>query len=165
MKTRPISLKVVHIKNMISHPELPKPNQMPPEINMSVVWINVVKMKLLGKWVMQSCLTVLEVVEEDGPLLGLFTPVLDDNARAVYDLASVTLAVKSTETSPLSQLLSVGNLDQWNLVLGAKSLDELLVGLFLAGLIQHTHVGLTPVEGLGGLTNTTGKSVVDKGVL
>lgn len=37
----------------------------------------------------------LEVVGEDGALLGVLTPVLDDNARAVDDLASVTLTVKS----------------------------------------------------------------------
>lgn len=35
----------------------------------------------------------LEVVEEDGALLRLLTPVLDDNARAVDDLAGVALAV------------------------------------------------------------------------
>ena len=35
----------------------------------------------------------LEVVEENGALLRLLTPVLDDNARAVDDLAGVALAV------------------------------------------------------------------------
>ena len=35
----------------------------------------------------------LEVVEEDGALLRLLTPVLDDDARAVDDLASVALTV------------------------------------------------------------------------
>ena len=35
----------------------------------------------------------LEVVEEDAALLGLLTPVLDDDARAVDDLAGVTLTV------------------------------------------------------------------------
>ena len=35
----------------------------------------------------------LEVVEEDVALLGLLTPVLDDDARAVDDLAGVALAV------------------------------------------------------------------------
>lgn len=35
----------------------------------------------------------LEVVEEDRALLGLLTPILDDDARAVDDLAGVTLAV------------------------------------------------------------------------
>ena len=35
----------------------------------------------------------LEVVEEDVALLGLLTPVLDDDARAVDNLAGVTLAV------------------------------------------------------------------------
>jgi len=35
----------------------------------------------------------LEVVEEDAALLGLLTPVLDDDARAVDNLAGVTLTV------------------------------------------------------------------------
>ena len=35
----------------------------------------------------------LEVVEKDAALLGLLTPVTDDNARAVDDLAGVTLTV------------------------------------------------------------------------
>jgi hypothetical protein len=35
----------------------------------------------------------LEVVEKDVTLLGLLTPVLDDDARAVDNLAGVTLAV------------------------------------------------------------------------
>lgn len=43
---------------------------------------------------MHLLLAVLEVVEEDAALLGLFTPVLDDNARAVNDLAGVTLTIK-----------------------------------------------------------------------
>lgn len=37
----------------------------------------------------------LEVVEEDGALLRLLTPVLDDDARAVDDLARVTLTVEN----------------------------------------------------------------------
>ena len=36
----------------------------------------------------------LEVIEENGALLRLLTPVLDDNARAVDDLAGVALTVK-----------------------------------------------------------------------
>jgi hypothetical protein len=35
----------------------------------------------------------LEVVEQDAALLGLLTPVLDNDARAVDDLAGVALAV------------------------------------------------------------------------
>lgn len=35
----------------------------------------------------------LEVVEEDRALLGLLTPVLDNDARAVNNLAGVTLTV------------------------------------------------------------------------
>jgi hypothetical protein len=35
----------------------------------------------------------LEVVEKDGAFLGLFTPVLDDDARAVDDLAGIAITV------------------------------------------------------------------------
>jgi hypothetical protein len=37
----------------------------------------------------------LEVVEEDGALLRLLSPVLDDNARAVDNLAGVTFTVEN----------------------------------------------------------------------
>lgn len=70
---------------------------------------------------------------------------------------------KHTETDPLAEHLSVRNLDKGNLVLGAESDDKLLVSLLLAALVQDTHVGLAAVEGLGGLTETTGKTVVDQG--
>lgn len=41
-----------------------------------------------------NLLLSLEVVKEDGALLGLLTPVLNNDARAVDDLAGVTLTVK-----------------------------------------------------------------------
>jgi hypothetical protein len=41
----------------------------------------------------------LEVVEEDGALLRLLTPVADDDARAVDDLAGVAFAVDLACTS------------------------------------------------------------------
>jgi len=112
-----------------------------------------------------NLLLSLEVVEEDRALLALLTPVLDDNARAVDDLAGVALAVDLAETSPLAELLSVGDLDKRDLVLAAEGNNKLLVGLLLASLVEDTHVGLATVKGLGGLTETTGKTVVDQGDL
>ena len=67
-----------------------------------------------------------------------------------------------TKTNPLAEHLSIGNLDERNLVLGAESNNELLVSLLLAALVQDTHVSLTTVQGLSGLAQTTGKSVVDE---
>jgi len=49
-------------------------------------------------------------------------------------------------------------------VLGAQGLNELLVGILVAALVQDAHVCLATVEGLGGLTETTGESIVDEGV-
>lgn len=42
-----------------------------------------------------SLLLSLEVVEKDGALRRLLTPVLDDDARAVDDLAGVALTVEN----------------------------------------------------------------------
>lgn len=70
-----------------------------------------------------------------------------------------------TKTSPLAQLLAIGDLDQRDLVLGAESNDQLLVCLLLARLVQDTHVSLASIEGLGSLTETTGKTVVHEGEL
>jgi hypothetical protein len=50
-------------------------------------------------------------------------------------------------------------------VLAAKSDNKLLVSLLLACLVQDTHVSLASVESLGGLTETTGKTVVHQGEL
>ena len=47
-------------------------------------------------------------------------------------------------------------------MLGAERNNELLVSVLLAALVQDTHVGLATVERLGGLTQTTGKTVVDE---
>jgi hypothetical protein len=70
-----------------------------------------------------------------------------------------------TETSPLSELLAIGDLDEGDLVLGAQSDDQLLVGLLLARLVQDAHVRLSPVERLAGLAQTASKTVVDEGEL
>jgi hypothetical protein len=50
-------------------------------------------------------------------------------------------------------------------VLGAESNNELLVRLLLASLVQDAHVRLATVEGLGSLTETAGKTVVDESEL
>jgi hypothetical protein len=71
--------------------------------------------------------------------------------------------VVRTEANPLAEHLSIGNLDERDLVLRAERDDELLIGLLLAALVENTHVGLTAVEGLSGLAETTGKTVMDQG--
>jgi hypothetical protein len=50
-------------------------------------------------------------------------------------------------------------------VLGAQGNDELLVRLLLARLVEDAHVGLATVEGLRGLAQTAGESVVDESEL
>lgn len=107
----------------------------------------------------------LEVVQDDRTLLRLLTPVLNNDARAVDDLAGVTLTVQNAKTGPLAELLAIGNLDERNLVLIAESNDQLLVGLLLAVLVQDAHVSLTTVKSLRGFSETAGETVVHESEL
>ena len=112
-----------------------------------------------------SRLPVLEVVKEDVQALRLDTVILDHDTRAADDLAGVALTVDLAETSPGTENLGVTNLNKIDLVLGAEGLNELNVLGLSAGLDEDAKVGLALVEGLGALTQTTGKTVVDEGVL
>lgn len=97
--------------------------------------------------------------------LTLDTVVLDDDARATNNLAGVAFTVNLAETGPGSEDLGISDLDQVDLVLGAESLNELDVLSLSAGLNEDAKMGLALVEGLGGLTKTTGETVVDESVL
>ena len=110
-------------------------------------------------------LAALEVLEEDVETLGLLTVVLDDDAGAADDLTGVALTVDLAETGPGAEGLGVRDLEQVDLVLVAESLDELEVLGLVAGLDEDAKVGLATVEGLGALTQTTGETVVDQGLL
>src|ERR1700710_3192580 len=81
-------------------------------------------------------------VQENVHGLGLFTKVLDDNAGASNNLAGVTLTVDLAETSPLTELLGIGDLDQVDVVFSAEGLDKLDVLLLSAGLDQDSKVSL-----------------------
>ena len=90
----------------------------------------------------EPLLTSLEVLQEDVHGLGLLTEILDDNARATDDLAGIAITVNLAQTSPLSELLGVRDLDEVDVVLGAEGLDELDVLFLSAGLDEDGHVSL-----------------------
>jgi len=102
----------------------------------------------------------LEVVEKDRSLLRLLAPILDDNARAVDNLARVSLAVQHTQTRPLAQLLSIRNLQKRNRVLRAECNDQLLVGFFFTSIVEHAQVSLSSVKSLRSLTQASCESIV-----
>lgn len=56
-------------------------------------------------------------------------------------------------------------LDQVDLTLSAESFDELDVLRLSATFVEHTEMGLTLVEGLGGLSQTSSKTVNDQRTL
>lgn len=95
----------------------------------------------------------------------LDTVVLDDDARAANNLARVALLVDLAKTSPGTEDLGVTDLDEVDLVLSTESLNELNVLCLRAGLNKDAKVGLTLVEGLGTLAETTSETIVDQGVL
>lgn len=96
-------------------------------------------------------LAVLEVVKENVETFGFDSVFFDDNAAAANDLTGIALTVDLAETSPGTEDLGVSDLDQVDLVLGAKSLDELDIFGLSAGLDKDAKVGLTLVKGLGAL--------------
>ena len=97
--------------------------------------------------------------------LRLDAVLLDDDAAAADDFAGVALTVKLAETGPGTEDLSISNLDEVDLVLGAESLNELDVLGLSAGLDENAKVSLALVEGLGALAETASETVVDESVL
>jgi len=108
---------------------------------------------------------LLEVVEEDGERIGLFSVVLDDDARAAYHAAGLGLLVELAKTDPLSELLGLRHLDQVNVVLSAEGLHKLAISGLIDVLGKDAKVGGALVKGLGALGQSAGQSVVDEGLL
>lgn len=107
----------------------------------------------------------LEVLEENVESLALLSVVSDNDAGAADNLPGVALSVDLAETGPGSEGLGVRDLEEVDLVLVAESLNELDVLLLRAGLDEDTEVGLSSVESLGALSETTGETVVDQRLL
>jgi hypothetical protein len=110
-------------------------------------------------------LTSLEVLIEDMTSLGVFSVLLDNNAGTTNNLASISIAVNLAETCPFAQDLRVSDLNEGNGMGGAKCLDELDILRLRASLNEHTKVGLTSIQGLCALAQTTSKTVVLKRLL
>lgn len=106
-------------------------------------------------------------VEEELSSLGVLTPVGDDDTRSTDDLSGVTLSVELAETSPLTELLGIGDLDKGDLLLGlvAKSLNELEVRLVGDRVTQDTELGLSSRKGLRALSQTSDETVVNDSLL
>jgi len=111
----------------------------------------------------RNLLLGLEIVQQHIALLALLTPVSDNDTRAVDHLSRVALTVEHAEAGPFAQHLAIGHLDQRDLVFRAQRNDELLVGFFLAGLVENAHMCLATIESFGGFAQTAGKTVVDEG--
>lgn len=112
-----------------------------------------------------NLVAALEVVKEDVKTLRLDTKVTDDDAGGTDDLTWVTLSVDLAETSPGTQDLSVGDLDEVDLVLGTESFNELDVFSLSAGFDQDAEVGCSTVESLCAFSQSTSKTVVVESVL
>jgi hypothetical protein len=87
-------------------------------------------------------LLVLQVVKQPGKSFGLLAKVLDNNARARNNLAGVALSIELAETSPLTEILVGGDVQEADVLLSGKSLDELLVSSLSAVLGQENKAAL-----------------------
>lgn len=101
-------------------------------------------------------LYLLQGLLEEGQRSGvLITEVGDNNRRSTNDLSGVSVLVNLAETSPLTELLLVGDHDEGNSLLLGQSLDELLVCWLVAALRQEDQLGVSGLESLGDLMETS----------
>jgi hypothetical protein len=133
-----------------------------PTAASTLAFVVATEKNLLSSHLSTPLLLRLEVVQQHISLLALLTPVPDNDAAAVDDLASIALTVQYAQASPLAEHLSVRHLDERDLVFGAQRDDQFLVGLLFATFIQDAHVGLSAVEGFGCFTQAAGETVVDE---
>ena len=100
---------------------------------------------------MCSQVVVLDVLLEVGESLRLFTVVLDAAGGAALDSSGLTSLVELALTNPLSEGLSLVDLDEGDLVLLGESGDQLLVDGVVAVLGEDAQVAVLLVEGLADL--------------
>lgn len=97
--------------------------------------------------------------------LALNTIVLHNDARAANNLTGVSLLVDLAQAGPGAEDLGISNLDEVDLVLRTKRLNELEVFSLRHRLDEHTKMGLALVKSLGTLAKATGQRVMQKRVL
>ena len=92
--------------------------------------------------------------------LGIFAVLLNYDARATYNLASIPITVNLAKARPFAQHLRISDLYKRDGMCCAKRFNELDILGFRAGLNKHAKVGLTPVQCLCALTQATGQPVM-----
>ena len=97
---------------------------------------------------------VLDVFENEGEALGLFSEVLDGDGRGALDLAGGTLFVVLAVAEPLTKLGAVLNLDHGDVVLLGEGVDELEVLGVVAVLGEDAELSVLAVEGLADLVES-----------
>jgi len=110
-------------------------------------------------------LGVGDVLGEVAESLGLLTVVDDGDGGGSNNLLGVALGVEGAEAGPLTELLGGRAVHDRDLLLLAKSLDELLVGTLIAGFVQEDNLGAAGLDGLGAFVETTDDTVGEHGVL
>merc|ERR1712091_433827 len=96
---------------------------------------------------------------------GILSPVVDDHTRGLDHLDGVTLSIDLAEASPLAELHLVFDGHDWDSVLGAKRLDQLLVRSLGTVVGQDAKLFAPLVEVLCALTDAADQTVVADGAL
>jgi hypothetical protein len=90
----------------------------------------------------------------------------EDNAAASSDLSGVHHSIVLAETDPFTDLLAIRNSDKGNIILFAKSFDELLVLGFVAVISQEAEDWLlSVVDGLADFMEALSQAVSERGGL
>jgi hypothetical protein len=96
----------------------------------------------------------------------LLSPLADDDARATDGLDGLAILVLA-KTGPFAEHLAILDTDERNgrLRVVAKSGNQLHVGGFIALLRKDAKDGFVAIQGLDGLTETTGQTISIQGGL
>ena len=95
----------------------------------------------------------------------LVAPVPDNDGGTPDNLTFIALSVQLAKASIFAQLHVIRNSQKWDLMFLTQSLDQFLVGWLIAVLGQDAKQSLSLVKSFGGLMESSGKSILDQGVL
>ena len=108
-------------------------------------------------------LATLHMLKEHLQILTLLTIITNNGTSTSNDLLGITILVNLAKTNPFTKFFGISNLDEGDFMLSTQGFNQSNVFLLFAAFSQHAEMGITTIEDLDGLTESTGKTVVDEG--
>lgn len=108
---------------------------------------------------------LLDVVKDEVEGLGFLTIGGDGNNRGGDGLSGLSALLEAGKASPVTEGSALRDVDKGGVGGAGESLNETLVRLLVAILSQDHQTGLTALQSLDSLADTTSKTIVGQGLL